>query len=391
MRAIINHLFILLVGDHFNPLGMVRSLGEEHINPIVVLVGEDSYLVQSSKYIRRLHKVHSAQEGLELIIKEYSKSSYKPFILTGSDDIIAVIDRNYDRLCRDFFFFNAGGQGRVNKLLSKKEQNNLAKQCGFNVPAYEEVNLGDYPKEVTYPLITKAVDSTINNWKSQVYICRNEDELLEAYSHLKSEKILLQQYIEKKNETGFDAFSINEGRDTYLPLQLTYFTTTETSFGNAIYFFEPHDKELLEKINRIMMMTKFSGIFSIDFLEGKDGRLYFLEINFRNSAWSYPSTKAGVNLLVLWAESTLMQSLKISDVIIKKLPFSAIVEIPEFLSGLKKGIGSAVKTYKLIHNSDCLVFWKKNDNKPFWKEVFHTVGYLIKRMIHRLCFFRILL
>lgn len=106
MRAIINHLFILLVGDHFNPLGMVRSLGEEHINPIVVLVGEDSYLVQSSKYIRRLHKVHSAQEGLELIIKEYSKSSYKPFILTGSDDIIAVIDRNYDRLCRDFFFFN---------------------------------------------------------------------------------------------------------------------------------------------------------------------------------------------------------------------------------------------------------------------------------------------
>ena len=61
------------------------------------------------------------------------------------------------------------------------------------------------PTKVPYPLITKAIDSTVDNWKSQVYVCHNENELVEAYSKLKGERILLQQYIEKENETGLYA------------------------------------------------------------------------------------------------------------------------------------------------------------------------------------------
>ena len=311
------HKFIIFGDGHFNTLGMVRSLGEVGIRPDVVLVGNNLMVVSSSRYIHDLHVADSIEDGLEYIITTYSQEEEKSFLLTGSDKIISVIDRNYNRLIVNFYFFNASEEGRINWLLSKKEQNLLAESCGFNVPVFEEVRIGDKPMKVSFPLMTKAIDSTVENWKDQVFICHNESELADAYSQLKGERILLQQYIEKKNETGFDALIVN-GEETYLPLQLTYYDTTETSFGNSIYFFEPQDVELCEIVKELMRKTQFSGIFSIDLLIGKDGKTYFLEVNFRNSAWSYPSTCAGVNLPLLWALSLLNEKLDVSHVSIKK-------------------------------------------------------------------------
>ena len=233
------HKFIILGDGHFNSLGMVRSLGEVGIHPDVVLVDHNRKVVGSSRYIKNLYEADSIEEGLEYIISTYSQEKDKPFLLTGSDKIIAVIDRNYNRLIDKFYFFNAGKEGRIYWLLSKKEQNMLAESCGFNVPIFEEVSIGDKPTKVPFPLITKAVDSTVENWKGQVFVCHNEQELAQAYSQLQGERILLQQYIEKQNETGFNAFVVNDGEETFLPLQLTYYNTTETSFGNSIYFFEP--------------------------------------------------------------------------------------------------------------------------------------------------------
>lgn len=362
------HIFIILGDGHFNTLGMVRSLGEVGIRPDVITVGH-CQMVGSSKYIKNHHIADSIEDGLEYIITTYSQEGEKPFLLTGSDKIIAVIDRNYNRLIDKFYFFNAGEEGRINLLLSKKEQNLLAESCGFNVPVFEEVRIGDKPSKVSYPLITKAVDSTVENWKDQVFVCRNEKELCEAYSQLKGNRILLQQFIDKKNETGFDALTVNGGEEAYLPLQLTYYNTTKTSFGSSIYFFEPKDEELCEKINELMRKTHYSGIFSIDLLIGKDESIYFLEINFRNSAWSYPSTCAGVNLPVLWAQSVLSKKLKVDDVKIKKLPYSAIVDSEELSHALREGLGKTIKTLKRICVCDSRVIWNWKDQGPFWSVV----------------------
>ena len=364
-----NHRFIILGDGHFNTLGMIRSLGEVDIRPDVVLVGSNFATVSASKYIKHLHIADSYEAGVEYIISTYSKDPEKPFLLTGSDKIIAVIDRNYNRLFERFYFFNAGEEGRLVHLLSKKEQNQLAESCGFNVPIFEEVKIGDKPTRVPYPLITKAVDSTVENWKDQVYVCRNETELADVYTKLKGERILLQQYIEKENETGFDALTVNDGEETYLPLQLTYYDTTETSFSNSIYFFEPTDEKLCEKVRKLMAKTKYNGIFSIDLLIGKDGNTYFLEVNFRNSAWSYPSTCAGVNLPVLWAKSVMSNKLDVNDVRIKKLPFSAIVDLDELSHAIHQGLFKTLKVLNKIWESNCCVIWNRKDQKPFWNRV----------------------
>ena len=371
------HKFIIFGDGHFNTLGMVRSLGEVGIKPDVVLVASTRTVVGSSRYIQSLHLASSNNEGLEYIISKYSQEKEKPFLLTGNDKIIAVIDHNYNRLIDKFYFFNAGKEGRINWLLSKKEQNLLAKSCGFKVPLFEEVRIGDEPKIVTYPLITKAIDSTIDNWKDQVFVCHNKRELSDAYSQLKGERILLQQYIDKKNETGFDALTVNGGEDTFLPLQLSYYETRETSFGSSIYFIEPQDEELCKRIKKLMEKTQYSGIFSIDFLIGKDGYIYFLEVNFRNSAWSYPSTCAGVNLPILWAQSVLNRNLNTENVKIKKLPHSSIVDSEELYHALHEGVGKIFKVLKKMWIFDSCVIWNRKDPGPFWSIV---LGYIKRRL-----------
>ena len=47
-----NHKFIVLCEDHYNPLGIVRSLGEEGIKPFVVLCGQDLSLIHISEPTR---------------------------------------------------------------------------------------------------------------------------------------------------------------------------------------------------------------------------------------------------------------------------------------------------------------------------------------------------
>lgn len=360
------HKFIVLDGRHFNPLGIVRSLGEEGILSDVIAINSPDAIMTKSKYVNRVVLVHTVEEGVEYILKYYANESEKPFVLTGSDKVIAVIDNYYVQLSERFYVFNCGKPNGICFLLSKYEQNVLAREVGLNVPDFEEVNVGELPKVVNYPILTKAASSLEYDWKGLTHICRNEEELLAAYSTMDCERVLLQSYIEKENETGFDALAINHGRDCYLPLQLAYHYTTDTSFGNSIFFFKPTDHVLMEKVRKLMELTGFEGIFSMDFIKGKDGNLYFLEINFRNSAWSYPSTCAGVNLPFIWASSTLSGRLEVDEVKIKKTPYSAIDERTELFHSHGKNVFSFCKSLKLVFKSNSYITWNRKDMRPFF-------------------------
>lgn len=361
------HRFIVFDGNHFNPLGIVRSLGEVGIKSDVIALSSDAIMIKS-KYVNRVALVETEEEGIEFILNNYLHEQAKPFILTGNDSVMSTIDRHYDQLKDYFYVFNCGKANGINFLLSKYEQNVLAREAGLNVPDFEEVNVGDLPKVVKYPILTKAATSLENDWKSLTHICRNKQELLAAYATMNCKRILLQSYIEKDNETGFDALAINNGKDCYLPLQLSYHYTTDTSFGNSIYFFKPTDLKLVDGVCKLINRTGFEGIFSMDFLQGKDGRLYFLEINFRNSAWSYPSTCAGVNLPYIWAKSKLSGKLEAGEVKIKKLPYTAIDEISELLTLFiyrKKSLSVFRNSLSLVFKSDCFNTWNIRDRGPF--------------------------
>lgn len=376
-HIVFQHKHICLVEDHYNPLGIVRSLGEVGIKPIVILCSQKPYLVNKSKYVGELHQFSTIEDGLQFIIKKYGNEKLKPFIYNGSDNVTLLLDKNY-LLLKDKFYFTHG-HGGIEKYLQKYDITKTAEKFGLNIPKEELLNVGEIPSTLNYPVFTKATTSSNGGtWKDQAFICHNEDELKKAYSKIKSSKILVQEYIEKKNELCIDGISINGGEQVYMPYACHYYRFKEDSYGNYMYFFPFSDSELIEKIKSVIKAAQFTGIFCIEFLVDQKNDNYFLEVNFRNSGWSYAFTYGGFNLPVRWAISTIENNLYLND--FKPLQhFNAMAEFSDFRDFvLKKKTLSFKQWLTEFRNCECCFIHNKKDMAPFYSELFQ----ILRRKIH---------
>jgi len=363
-KEIFKHKHICLVEDHYNPLAIIRSLGEEGIKPIVLLCSKSPHLVPFSKYIGELHQFDTILEGLEYMMKHYGNEMLKPFIYNGSDDITLLLDNHYDELKDHFYFTN--GQGSMKKYLQKYDITQLALQCGINIPKEELLNVGELPEDLKYPVITKAATSAGGGgWKNQSFICEDENALKDAYAKINAKTILVQEYIRKKNELCIDGISINGGEQVFMPYGCSYYRFPKGSYGNYMYFTPFKDKVLTEKITKVIRGAHYSGPFCIEFLVGPDDNLYFLEVNFRHSGWGYAFTYGGFNLPVRWASATLDNEIILDDFIYRD-KFDVMQELSDFKDSVMGGAVSLWQWVKEVRQCDCFLYYNKKDPKPFW-------------------------
>ena len=363
MSTIYDHKHICLVGNHVNPLGIIRSLGEEGIKPIVLLCSEEKSFVRYSKYIGQLYEFKTFIEGFEFMIRNYGNEPLKPFVYNGSDDVSLLLDNHYEEL-KDHFYFSHG-QGRLKKYLQKYDITQLALECGINIPKEELLEVGTLPKGLKYPVITKAATSAAGDaWKNQSFICENEAELIEAYDRIKADYILVQEYIHKKNELCIDGISINGGEHIYMPYGCSYFHLSPKSFGEYMFFSPVKDKDLIKRITDIIRGAKYTGIFCVEFLVDQNDELYFLEVNFRHSGWGYFFTYAGFNLPVRWAKATLATKIDVSDFHVFEY-FTAMSEFEEYSEYVLTGNRTLRQFISDVKNTDVFLYYNKKDLKPF--------------------------
>lgn len=367
MKRIPENKAILFVTDHYNPLGILRGLGEDGIKPIVIIVGKNPVLVNKSKYVGVLHVVKTNEEGFELLMSQYGNEPVKSFIFTGSDDIALFLDSKYDELIDKFYFFHCGEKGRLRKFMNKEENTLLAKRNGINLPKEEKLNRGEFPTTLKYPVLTKAIYTTEGAWKKDVFICQNQEELAEAYKHIKSEKLLVQEYIDKKNELSINGMSIDGGREVIMPFLTDYIRFYKNAYGHYMTLrpFDPNC-ELYKQIHAAVREAGFNGLFEAELLLDKDDKTYFLEINLRATTWGYAITYGGVNLPYLWMIATLDNHINPNTYHIRQEPFTAMVEPLDYLLNVKRGSYSAIKWWRDLFKTDCYYFYNKQDPKPFW-------------------------
>ncbi|MBQ9664950.1 MAG: ATP-grasp domain-containing protein [Bacteroidaceae bacterium] len=365
MDEIKNHTFIVFCGDHYNPLGIVRSIGEWGISPVVILVAEHPVMINHSRYVKRLHHVQTMEDGYKILLSDYGNEPLKPFLYTSDDGITSLLDLHYDELIDKFYFFHGLEKGIITRYMDKENICNLAVECGAQIAKTEMVIPGTLPKEVRYPLITKAIISTLGGWKGDSFICRNEEELREAYRHIRSERILLQEFIDKKNELCLDGFCYNNGTEVVIPYYSNYLRFTNKSYGPYMMMKPFVDEKVLGWVKAMLQKVGFTGIFSVEFLIDKNDNLYFLEVNFRNSTWSYAYTCGGYNMPILWAKATLEGHLDLSEKDhLEK--FTAMVEPDDFVENVikhrKVGLFQWIKQVEKAK----LYYYNYKDNSPFW-------------------------
>ena len=119
----------------------------------------------------------------------------------------------------------------------------------------------------------------------------------------------------------------------------------------------------------MMAEIGFEGIFSIEFLIDQDDQMYFTEINFRNSTWSYASTCAGMNLPILWAESTLKNQVNMME---KKKIMNGFTAMVEPIDYSKRVLSNKISLFEWIADfkkANCTHYYVANDLDPYYEMV----------------------
>ncbi|HCA22040.1 MAG TPA: biotin carboxylase [Lachnospiraceae bacterium] len=376
------HKFIVIGYEHYNPLGVIRSLGENGIRPIVIMLKDDVKIASMSKYVGKLYFVKNNDQAYQLLLKKYGREEYKPFVIPCDDNITELLDKKYDKLKNRFYVANAGAAGRITHYMNKFTLCDLAERHGLNVAKSWVVKKGEIPSDLIYPLITKPLTS-YPDWKLDYRVCNNEEELRKAYSEIKGEDLMLQQYITKVNELCLDGFVVDHGRKMLAAIASTYTYILPDYFSMEMVV-KNFDNEALKKTLQAMFAeVGFEGIFSTEFMIDKDGKLWFLEINFRNSTWSYAATKLGMNLPLLWAEGMITGDIRKDAE--KAIPenYIALAEVDDFIQRVVKhkmiGVGKWIKGLK---RADCLFYWNKDDKRPTIVYWINRVTRVIKKKLH---------
>lgn len=63
------HKHVVFCIEHYNPLGLVRSLGESGIYPDVIILQSSRKLTSRSKYVKHCHYVESIEAGYDYLLK----------------------------------------------------------------------------------------------------------------------------------------------------------------------------------------------------------------------------------------------------------------------------------------------------------------------------------
>lgn len=358
--------FVVFAEEHYNSLGVIRSLGEAGLNPIGIIIKNKIKLTSKSKYLSKVYYVSNRTEGLKILLEKYSNQYRKTFVYTCDDTTEELLDNYYNELKENFFFFNAGKEGRVRVFMDKEVIGKLALKYGLNFLKSKVVNKGEIPKNLEYPVITKAINSTVSGWKNDMFICKNEYDLKEAFNKIRSSSVMIQKYIKKENEYCLEGFSCNNGEDIFISIESTYNYKLPISYSPYMTVNNFSNKNnILSSLKMMFSEIGFEGIFEVEFLEAEDGKLYFGEINFRNSTWSYASTCAEMNLPVLWAESMLKKGLP--ENCFKNITepgFKAMVELTDFKERVIKKQYSIIQWIKDFQNCKCKYYVGKEDVKP---------------------------
>lgn len=361
-----NHLVIVFALEHYNPLGHIRSLGENGINPIYVSVKRRGPVACLSKYISKCHFVDTVEEGYQLLLSEYGHFDYdhRPYLIFSDDKSVGYFDLHYEEIKDKFIFYNAGKQGRINEFMDKQRILEIAKKHGFNVLDSWVVKLGEIPEGIEYPVITKDISPNSGSWKSDVYICENEEELKEAFTKITSPMVQIQKFVDKKNEYAIEGLTINHGKQMLIGSTLTW------KYLIKGYYSPYHDVTMLKdqtirtRLESLFAEIGFEGIFEVEFLIDKDDTYYFLEANFRASAWNYSSAVAGMPLAYLWVKS--MEDGNIAEDAEKPFEdFTDMSEVIDYGKRVEGGMCSLAEWLRDFKEAKGTYYYNKEDPAPF--------------------------
>lgn len=363
---------IVIGGDHYNTLWTVRSLGIKRIRPeVIILSGASKSFVQKTKYASSSKVFQKKEQIVDYLLSTYSSMKAKPIIITCADVITAFLDQQYEQLSKFFYLPNISHkEGEIYRWMNKHMMCEQAKASGFNVPEIFSITIGEgdiqLPEDIVYPCIIKP-EASADGSKLDFKICNDEPSLLLSLRNMGkfNNKIVVQEYINPDFEISILGVRLENSKENVVGGVIYKVDTCSSIYnlGMSTYAklksaFSPYVD--MDIVNNFFQEVNYSGPYSIEYFV-KDGKPYFLEVNFRMDGNSFIYTTAGINIPYLWVCDILNIPIDMEQKKVMKNTYG-MTEISYIkylnLSKLKYVIRD-------LKRCDCFSIFDKKDIKPF--------------------------
>ena len=196
----------LVIGGHFQGLGVVRALAKKNI-PIVV-IDHEPCLSRFSKYVWRFWKCPPPcreYQFVNFLVELANKLEGAKWVVYPTDDLTLKVLSKHKRLLEKYFHITTPDWNVTRLSYYKKKSYILAEQLGIPIPkTYYPKSLRDVLNyDLSFPILIKpdVMNCFISKTGKKVFRARNKNELIHFYKKASTaiphDEILLQDEIPK--------------------------------------------------------------------------------------------------------------------------------------------------------------------------------------------------
>lgn len=363
---------IVIGADHHNTLGVIRSLGRKGVSLRLILVpAQGKPFVTASRYIDDVITLRSENE-LPSVLGNIEHDNII-VLFSCSDKVSAVLDENRNTLESAGYVVPGTTDSRgLVYYMNKDIMAEYAVSSGLHVP---KCGIEDYP------LVAKPRRS-ISGSKDDIRILGNKEDYMRYASSHRSMDIQYQQFIDKDFEYQLIGCSLNHGDDVIIPgVSVILRQPDNTNTGFLKYRLLDASFPIAE-CRRFLQGISFSGLFSMEFLRGKDGQDYFMEINLRNDGNAICVTESGVNLPYVWYLSSIGKPWK-NETSNQVHSIIVMPEFDDFRDSVLKGKISFFRWMKDVQRTDCFMDYAPDDKAPFFVKFRNEAIRYCKKLLKR--------
>lgn len=304
-----NHKALVLGGNYYIGLSIVRCLGKKGVSVTLYDYDESRAFAMHSRYVQEkligpdYNKDPEAM--LEFLIDYGKQQSEKPVLFPTTDTLALYIDRYMD-LLKDYYLITMTEQGLWQKVIDKDQLYRLAERHQMPYPitlsAQDPELLAKLHANLAYPVILKPVDSMgfVSRFRTKLFIIHSDEELMQKIQLTQNAgyEMVVQRFIQGFDDHmyTFDAYLDQNSKVTHWMTghKLRQFPI---NFGASTYIRQEYVPRLAELGIPFLQSIGFKGFAEIEFKkDAQTGEFFLIEINARTTNFNAMIEKVGINM-----------------------------------------------------------------------------------------------